>query len=82
MNDDRIIWTPQGFYVPAHLAETIRNAPNPTPAYSRPDDVMHAGTIGDYFGTPIYIMQPPVPQRPRWWARAWQRLTRRGRNGS
>lgn len=77
---DRIIWTPQGIYVPAHLAHTIRAAAETSPAYSRPDDVLNAGTVGAYLGTPIYIIQPPTPTpRPRWWVRAWRRLTRRRR---
>lgn len=80
MSDDGVIWTPQGIYVPAHLADTIRVAAEPAPAYNRPDDLLRAGTIGAYLGTPIYITVTPTPApRPRWWVRAWRWLTRRRR---
>lgn len=81
--NDRILWTSQGFYVPAPLADTIQAAAEPAPAYSRPDDVLRAGMVGDFLGTPIHIIQPPVFAPPlRWWARAWRRLTWRRRSAS
>lgn len=76
-DDDRVIWTPQGIYVPAHLADRIQATAEP--AYKGTD--LWPGMVGSLIGTPIYIMRPPAP-RPRWWVRAWRRLTRRRRNGS
>ena len=81
MSDDRVIWTPQGYYVPAHLEDRIRAAAEPAPAYRQPDAVLRTGMLGDFIGTPIYILPPPA-RRPRWWVRAWRWLTRRGRRGT
>lgn len=81
MNDDHVIWTPQGIHVPAHLADRIRAEAEP--AYRGPD--LWPGMIGELIGTPIYVIPPrpaPTPPRRRWWIRAWHWLTRRGRRGS
>lgn len=82
MADDRIIRTPQGFYVPAHLADRVQAAAEPAPAFQLPDAVLRAGMLGDFTGTPIYILPPPPVRHPRWWVRAWRWFTRRGRKHS
>jgi hypothetical protein len=77
---DRIIWTPGGIYVPAHLADTIRAAADAAGAYAPPGP--GPGLDAAYLGTPIYIMPPTAAaaQPTRWWVRLWHRIARR-RNG-